>query len=62
MRRLLVGDVGSGKTAVAFGAAALAAAAGAGSLMMVPTEVLAEQQSAGARRRWRRGWGCAWRR
>jgi ATP-dependent DNA helicase RecG len=44
MRRLLVGDVGSGKTAVAFGAAALVAAAGAGTLMMVPTEVLAEQQ------------------
>ena len=44
MRRLLVGDVGSGKTAVAFGAAALMAAAGAGTLMMVPTEVLAEQQ------------------
>jgi ATP-dependent DNA helicase RecG len=44
MRRLLVGDVGSGKTAVALGAAALVAAAGAGTLMMVPTEVLAEQQ------------------
>jgi ATP-dependent DNA helicase RecG len=44
MRRLLVGDVGSGKTAVAFGAAALVAAAGAMTLMMVPTEVLAEQQ------------------
>ncbi len=45
MRRLLVGDVGSGKTAVAFGAAALCAAAGAATLMMVPTEVLAEQQT-----------------
>ena len=44
MRRLLVGDVGSGKTAVAFVAAALVAATGAGTLMMVPTEVLAEQQ------------------
>ena len=44
MRRLLVGDVGSGKTAVAFGAAALVAAAGGQTLMMVPTEVLAEQQ------------------
>ncbi len=44
MRRLLVGDVGSGKTAVAFGAAALVATTGAGTLMMVPTEVLAEQQ------------------
>jgi ATP-dependent DNA helicase RecG len=45
MRRLLIGDVGSGKTAVAFGAAALVAAAGGQTLMMVPTEVLAEQQS-----------------
>ncbi|HVY40416.1 MAG TPA: helicase-related protein, partial [Polyangia bacterium] len=45
MRRLLIGDTGSGKTAVAFLAAALAAAAGAGTLMMVPTEVLAEQQA-----------------
>jgi ATP-dependent DNA helicase RecG len=45
MRRLLVGDVGSGKTAVAFGAAALVAAAGRQTMMMVPTEVLAEQQA-----------------
>jgi ATP-dependent DNA helicase RecG len=45
MRRLLVGDVGSGKTAVALGAAVLVAAAGASTLMMVPTEVLAEQQT-----------------
>jgi ATP-dependent DNA helicase RecG len=45
MRRLLIGDVGSGKTAVAFGAAAFCAAAGAATLMMVPTEVLAEQQT-----------------
>ncbi|HLK88389.1 MAG TPA: helicase-related protein [Polyangia bacterium] len=45
MRRLLVGDVGSGKTAVAFGAAALVASAGGQTLMMVPTEVLAEQQT-----------------
>jgi ATP-dependent DNA helicase RecG len=45
MRRLLIGDVGSGKTAVAFAAAALVAAAGGQTLMMVPTEVLAEQQS-----------------
>ena len=44
MQRLLVGDVGSGKTAVALGAAALVAAAGGQTLMMVPTEVLAEQQ------------------
>jgi ATP-dependent DNA helicase RecG len=46
MQRLLIGDVGSGKTAVAFAAAALAAAAGGGqTLMMVPTEVLAEQHA-----------------
>ncbi len=45
MRRLLIGDTGSGKTAVAFVAAALIATAGAGTLMMVPTEVLAEQQA-----------------
>ncbi|HSS38965.1 MAG TPA: DEAD/DEAH box helicase, partial [Polyangia bacterium] len=45
MRRLLIGDTGSGKTAVAFIAAALVAAGGAGTLMMVPTEVLAEQQA-----------------
>jgi ATP-dependent DNA helicase RecG len=45
MQRLLVGDVGSGKTAVALGAAAVIAAAGGQTLMMVPTEVLAEQQA-----------------
>jgi ATP-dependent DNA helicase RecG len=45
MQRLLVGDVGSGKTAVALGAAALIAEAGGQTVMMVPTEVLAEQQA-----------------
>ena len=45
MQRLLVGDVGSGKTAVAFAAAALVAGAGGQSLLMVPTEVLAEQHA-----------------
>ena len=45
MLRLLIGDVGSGKTAVALGAAAMVAAAGGQTLMMVPTEVLAEQQA-----------------
>jgi ATP-dependent DNA helicase RecG len=45
MQRLLIGDVASGKTVVAFGAAALLAAAGGQTLMMVPTEVLAEQQA-----------------
>jgi ATP-dependent DNA helicase RecG len=45
MQRLLIGDVGSGKTAVAFAAAALVAAGGGQTLMMVPTEVLAEQHA-----------------
>jgi len=45
MQRLLIGDVGSGKTAVALGAAAMVAGAGGQTLMMVPTEVLAEQQA-----------------
>ena len=43
MQRLLVGDVGSGKTAVAFAASAMVAAAGGQTLLMAPTEVLVEQ-------------------
>jgi ATP-dependent DNA helicase RecG len=43
MRRLLQGDVGSGKTAVAMLAAAHAISAGAQVAFMAPTEVLAEQ-------------------
>lgn len=43
MRRLLQGDVGSGKTAVAMLAAAHAVAAGTQVAFMAPTEVLAEQ-------------------
>jgi ATP-dependent DNA helicase RecG len=43
MRRLLQGDVGSGKTAVAMLAAAHAVAAGAQVAFMAPTEILAEQ-------------------
>lgn len=43
MRRLLQGDVGSGKTAVALGAALLAARAGWQTALMVPTEILARQ-------------------
>ena len=43
MQRLLVGDVGSGKTVVAFAAAAIAAAAGGQTILMAPTEVLVEQ-------------------
>ncbi|MGD8860171.1 MAG: ATP-dependent DNA helicase RecG [Myxococcales bacterium] len=43
MRRLLQGDVGSGKTAVALLAAARAVAGGGQVAFMAPTEVLAEQ-------------------
>jgi ATP-dependent DNA helicase RecG len=45
MQRLLVGDVGSGKTAVAFVAAAQVAASGGQTLLMAPTEILAEQHA-----------------
>jgi len=43
MRRLLFGDVGSGKTAVALAAAAQCVAAGAQVAILAPTSVLAEQ-------------------
>lgn len=43
MNRLLQGEVGSGKTVVAFYALILAAAGGTQAAMMVPTEILAEQ-------------------
>jgi ATP-dependent DNA helicase RecG len=43
MNRLLQGDVGSGKTAVAILAAVVAARAGAQTALMAPTEILAEQ-------------------
>lgn len=43
MLRLLQGDVGSGKTAVAFAAAVALSAAGAQTALMAPTEILADQ-------------------
>jgi ATP-dependent DNA helicase RecG len=43
MNRLLQGDVGSGKTAVAFAAMLLAVQSGWQAALMVPTEILAEQ-------------------
>ena len=43
MQRLLEGDVGSGKTVIAFLAAVAVAEAGAQSALMAPTELLAEQ-------------------
>lgn len=43
MRRLLLGDVGTGKTAVALAAAAQCVAAGQQCALLVPTGVLAEQ-------------------
>jgi ATP-dependent DNA helicase RecG len=45
MNRLLQGDVGSGKTAVAVAAMLIAVAAGRQALLIAPTELLAEQHA-----------------
>jgi ATP-dependent DNA helicase RecG len=45
MNRLLQGDVGSGKTAVAFAAMMLAVQSGWQAALMAPTEILAEQHA-----------------
>ena len=49
MARMVQGDVGSGKTAVAFGAMYLAWTGGYQSALMAPTEVLARQHYEGAK-------------
>jgi ATP-dependent DNA helicase RecG len=54
MNRLLQGDVGAGKTCVAFAAALQVAAAGRQTAVMAPTELLAEQHA----ETWR-GWARA---
>ena len=46
MNRMIQGDVGSGKTAVAFAGCYMAKSAGLQSIIMVPTEVLARQHHA----------------
>ncbi len=49
MSRLVQGDVGCGKTAIAFGAIALVCGSGRQAVMMAPTEILARQHYENAR-------------
>ena len=49
MARMVQGDVGCGKTAIAFGAMALAAQAGYQAVLMAPTEILARQHMESAK-------------
>ena len=50
MARMVQGDVGCGKTAIAFGAMALCARAGMQAALMAPTEILARQHLESAQR------------
>lgn len=50
MARMIQGDVGCGKTAIAFGAMALCARAGYQAALMAPTEVLAQQHHKNAQK------------
>ena len=50
MGRMIQGDVGCGKTALAFGAIALAAGEGFQSALMAPTEILARQHLENAKK------------
>jgi ATP-dependent DNA helicase RecG len=56
MSRLLQGDVGSGKTVVAAAAMLVTAASGMQTVLMAPTEILAEQHYASLEKLWGELW------